>query len=167
MGSRAALKPCSAAPQQSATTHSHEDHFNADSSNDAGIGSRAGARPHSAAPQQSATTHSNEWNLLSACMGEVDRMRSSVAKDAAAMQAMGVLVEAKALKLDMHGMLNGIVNVRVPKHSNITCMVRFHQLSSQAIKAVKLDMVKICRPADSALNSTQQQYTNQQPLQCC
>ena len=36
-------------------------------------------------------------------MGEVDRLRSNVAKDAAAMQAMGVLVEAKALKLDIHG----------------------------------------------------------------
>ena len=77
----------------------------ADSYLHAGIGSRPAARPHSAAPQQSATSHSNEWNHLSACMGEVDRLRSNVAKDAAAMQAMGVLVEAKALKLDMHGKL--------------------------------------------------------------
>ena len=38
-------------------------------------------------------------------MGEVERLQSNVARDAAAMQAMGVLVEAKALKLDMHGEL--------------------------------------------------------------
>ena len=38
-------------------------------------------------------------------MGEVERMHCSVAKDAAAMQAMGVLMEVKALKLDMHGNL--------------------------------------------------------------
>ena len=36
-------------------------------------------------------------------MGEIERLHSNVAKDAAAMQAMGVLCEAKALKLDMHG----------------------------------------------------------------
>lgn len=40
-------------------------------------------------------------------MGEVERLRSSVAKDAAAMQAVGVLVEAKALKLDLPG---GLLN---------------------------------------------------------
>ena len=38
-------------------------------------------------------------------MGQVERLQSNVAKDAAAMQAMGVLVQAKALKLDMHGKL--------------------------------------------------------------
>ena len=43
------------------------------------------------------------WQQLTDRMGEVERLHSSVAKDAAAMQAMGVLVEAKALKLDMHG----------------------------------------------------------------
>ena len=36
-------------------------------------------------------------------MGEVERLQSNVARDAAAMQAVGVLVEAKALKLDMLG----------------------------------------------------------------
>lgn len=36
-------------------------------------------------------------------MGEIDRLQSNVARDAAAMQAMGVLVQAKALKLDMPG----------------------------------------------------------------
>ena len=36
-------------------------------------------------------------------MGEVERLHSIVARDAAAMKAMGVLVEAKALRLDVHG----------------------------------------------------------------
>ena len=36
-------------------------------------------------------------------MGEVERLHSNVAKDAAAMTAMGVLVNAKALRLDVLG----------------------------------------------------------------
>ena len=44
-----------------------------------------------------------DWEQLTDRIGEVERLHSNAAKDAAAMQAMGVLVEAKALKLDMHG----------------------------------------------------------------
>ncbi len=42
-----------------------------------------------------------ELQQLTDRMGEVERLHSIVARDAAAMKAMGVLVEAKALKLDV------------------------------------------------------------------
>ena len=71
--------------------------------NAAGISARASTRPQSAAVLRSGSPYSNDWTQLNTCMGEVDRLRSNIAKDAAAMQAMGVLVEAKALKLDIQG----------------------------------------------------------------
>ena len=69
---------------------------------DTGVG-----RPHSAMPtaRSSSSSSGTEWYQLRERMGEVERLHSNVAKDAAAMTAMGVLVEAKALKLDMHGNL--------------------------------------------------------------
>ncbi len=48
------------------------------------------------------------WQQLTDRVGEVERLHSIVARDAAAMKAMGVLVEAKALKLDMHGKACGV-----------------------------------------------------------
>ena len=64
-------------------------------------------RPHSAMPtgrsSSISSSSSKEWQHLRERMGEIERLHSTVAKDAAAMKAMGVLVEAKALKLDMHG----------------------------------------------------------------
>lgn len=61
-------------------------------------------RPHSALPAGHCSSR-KEWQQLKEHMGEVDRLQSNVAKDAATMQAMGVLVQAKALKLDMPGEL--------------------------------------------------------------
>ena len=43
-------------------------------------------------------------------MGEVERLHSNVAKDAAAMTAMGVLVNAKALRLDVLGAASDCFN---------------------------------------------------------
>lgn len=62
-------------------------------------------RPHTALPtgRSSSSSGGKEWQQLKDRMGEVERLQSNVARDAAAMQAMGVLVEAKALKLDMQG----------------------------------------------------------------
>lgn len=59
-------------------------------------------RPHSALPSSS-SGEGRELQQLNDRMGEVERLHSIVARDAAAMKAMGVLVEAKALKLDVHG----------------------------------------------------------------
>ena len=61
---------------------------------------RVGERPQTALPSRH---HHLPDTHLTSCLGEVDRLRSSVAKEAAAMQAMGVLLEAKALKLDVNG----------------------------------------------------------------
>ncbi|KAL3152824.1 hypothetical protein ABBQ38_012405 [Trebouxia sp. C0009 RCD-2024] len=60
-------------------------------------------RPHSALPAGQHSSSGKEWQQLKEHMGEIDRLQSNVARDAAAMQAMGVLVQAKALKLDMPG----------------------------------------------------------------
>ena len=61
-------------------------------------------RCHSAVPStQGKQSSPEDWRQLTDRMGEVERLHSNVAKDAAAMQAMGVLCEAKALKLDMLG----------------------------------------------------------------
>ena len=48
------------------------------------------------------------WQQLTDRMGEVERLHTIVARDAAAMKAMGVLVAAKALKLDVHGKACGV-----------------------------------------------------------
>ena len=54
-------------------------------------------------PSSSSSAEGRELQQLTDRMGEVERLHSIVARDAAAMKAMGVLVEAKALKLDVHG----------------------------------------------------------------
>lgn len=64
-------------------------------------------RPHSAMPS-STSAEGRELQQLNDRMGEVERLHSIVASDAAAMKAMGVLVEAKALKLDVHGKAYGV-----------------------------------------------------------
>ncbi len=56
----------------------------------------------------SSSAEGRELQQLTDRMGEVERLHSIVARDAAAMKAMGVLVEAKALKLDVHGKACGV-----------------------------------------------------------
>lgn len=68
------------------------------------LSTAGGGRPHTALPTgRSSSSGGQEWQQLKDRMGEVERLQSNVARDATAMQAMGILVEAKALKLDMHG----------------------------------------------------------------
>ena len=60
---------------------------------------RALERPHTALPLR----HDVPDSHLTSCLGQIDRLRSNAAKDAAAMRAMGVIVGAKALRLVVNG----------------------------------------------------------------
>ncbi len=65
-------------------------------------------------PSSSSSAEGRELQQLTDRMGEVERLHSIVARDAAAMKAMGVLVEAKALKLDVHGKACAVSRIRRP-----------------------------------------------------
>ena len=68
------------------------------------LSTAGGGRPNTALlTGRSNSSGGQEWQQLKDRMGEVERLQSNVARDATAMQAMGILVEAKALKLDMQG----------------------------------------------------------------
>ncbi|KAA6417367.1 MAG: hypothetical protein FRX49_12696 [Trebouxia sp. A1-2] len=87
-------------------------------------------RPHSAMPS-STSAEGRELQQLNDRMGEVERLHSIVASDAAAMKAMGVLVEAKALKLDVHGTRPSSASASLTQTIRLQQQVRELQLRLQ------------------------------------
>ncbi|KAL0029089.1 hypothetical protein WJX77_005997 [Trebouxia sp. C0004] len=98
----------------------------------AGRGSGLNGRPHSAI-----SAEGREWQQLTDRMGEVERLHSVVARDAAAMQAMGVLVEAKALKLDVHGSRPSSAGASLTQTIRLRQQVRELQLRLQHAQVPK------------------------------
>ncbi|KAL0044127.1 hypothetical protein WJX82_011396 [Trebouxia sp. C0006] len=102
-----------------------------------GRGSGLNGRPHSAMPSSSSSAEGRELQQLTDRMGEVERLHSIVARDAAAMKAMGVLVEAKALKLDVHGSRPSSAGTSLTQTIRLQQQVRELQLRLQHAQVPK------------------------------